>query len=236
MDQSYPQPAPSELITRGQKLVAQHEYVRARSEFQALVPQLTGAERDQARVGIGAADYLNGQTAAAYSYLRTLTVSDPVADAERLYYLAECARHLNDDDQIQESIGKLERYAASPWRLKALVAAANRFLVANQHQKYLPLYQAAYESFPDQPQAAACHWHVTWDAYLRHKRDAERLLHEHLERYAGHPSAAAALYFLGRSAESENDPAAARVFYQRLIALFSELLLRYSGPRSPGAV
>ena len=36
----------------------------------AMVPQLTGLEQDQARVRVGAADYLRGETAAASRYLR----------------------------------------------------------------------------------------------------------------------------------------------------------------------
>ena len=55
MGAAYPAPAPQAMVERGHKLLAQREYARAQSEFAALVPQLSGPERDQARVGIGAA-------------------------------------------------------------------------------------------------------------------------------------------------------------------------------------
>ncbi len=221
MGASYPTPQSRQLVDRANKLLTQHEYTRAKSEFQALVSQLAGPERDLVRVGIGAADYANGDVAAAYSYLRSLEVSDAEAGAERLYYIVECARRLNDEDQVTEALKKLNaHHAGSIWRYKALTSAANRFLVTNQPDKYVPLYKAVYEGFPDQPTAASCHWKVTWDAYLRRKRDASELLREHLEKYPGHPSASAALYFLGRRAEADNDYAAARTFYTRLVALF----------------
>ena len=224
MGAAYPAPAAQAMVERGHKLLAQREYARAQSEFQALVPQLSGPERDRARVGIGAAEYLSGDVAAAYSHLRSLEVSNPEANAEanaeRLYYLAECARKLNDEDQMMEAVKKLGRHRESVWRYKALVAAANRFLVINQPDKYTPLYKAVYESFPDQPLAASSHWRVAWAAYIRRRHDARELLREHLERYSVHPSASAALYFLGRLAEADADYPAARAFYTRLAAQF----------------
>ncbi len=221
MGASYQAPSPQAMLERANKLLAQREYTRAQAEFQSLVPQVSGAEREQARVGVGAAQYLGGDVAAAYSYLRGLEVSDADADAERLYYITECARKLNDEDQMMEAVKKLARHHAdSPWRYKALGAAANRFLVTNQPDKYVPLYKAVYESFPDQPLAVTSHWRVTWAAYIRRKHDARELLREHLERYPGHPSASAALYFLGRLAETEQDYPAARAIYTRLAAQF----------------
>ena len=227
MGAAYPAPAPQAMLERAHKLLAQREYARAQSEFQALVPQVSGPERDQARVGIGAAEYLSGDVAAAYSHLRSLEISDSQAhaeaNAERLYYIVECARKLNDEDQMMEAVHKLGKYRESPWRYQALMSAANRFLVTNQPDKYTPLYKAVYESFPDQPLAASSHWRVAWAAYIRRKHDARELLHEHLQRYPGHPSSSAALYFLGRLAEAgpdHNDYPAARAFYTRLAAQF----------------
>lgn len=224
MGAAYPAPAPQAMVERGHKLLAQREYARAQSEFAALVPQLSGPERDQARVGIGAAEYLSGDVAAAYSHLRSLDLADTdanaEANAERLYYIVECARKLNDEDQMMEAVKKLGKFHVSLWRYKALLAAANRFLVTNQPDKYTPLYQAVYELFPDQPLAASSHWRVAWAAYIRRRHDARELLREHLERYPGHPSAGAALYFLGRLAETDRDYGAARAFYTRLAAQF----------------
>ncbi|HVN04047.1 MAG TPA: transglycosylase SLT domain-containing protein [Bryobacteraceae bacterium] len=221
MGSSYPAPAPQAMVGRADKLLALGEYRRARAEFQSLVPQLSGAERDQARVGIGAAEFLDGNVTSAYSYLNSLDVSGEGADAQRLYYIVECARKLNDEDQMSEAVRKLaKRYRECLWRYKALLAAANRFLVQNQYQKYVPLYRAICESFPDQPLAASSHWHIAWSAYIHRQHDAQELLREHLTRYPAHPSASAALYFLGRLAQANRDYSVARTFYTRLASHF----------------
>ena len=62
--------------------------------------------------------------------------------------------------------------------LKAMLAAANRFLVANQSASYEPLYRACYESFPSDLEAPYCHWKVTWVAYLHRRKDEADLLRE----------------------------------------------------------
>ena len=220
MRADYPAPTPEAMVERAQNLLAQREYARAQAEFESLVPQLTGAARDQAVVGVAAAQYLSGDVSAAYSHLRAFEVSDPEANAERLYYITECARKLNDEDQMMEAVHKLGKYHDSLWRYKALMAAANRFLVTNQPDKYVPLYKAVDEAFPDQTMAATSHWRVTWAAYIRRKRDARDLMREHVRRYPSHPSASDALYFLGRLAEADADYSAARTYYTRLAAQF----------------
>jgi soluble lytic murein transglycosylase len=50
--------------------------------------------------------------------------------------------------------------------------------------------------------------------------NAADLLREHLRNYAGSPTAGAALYFLGRSAERESDFGLARAAYRRLTLAF----------------
>jgi peptidoglycan lytic transglycosylase len=221
MGVSFPELTPQQRIARANGFLAAAEYSRALAEFQAMVPQLRGPERDRAQVGIGIAEYRNGDVAAAYQYLRGLAVPDNEADAQRLFYLVECARRLNDDEELMQAVKKLnQRHAASAWRFKALLAAAGRFLVSNQRDQYLPLYEEAYRSFPDQPRAAACHWRITWDAYIHRQRKADTLLREQVERYPGHPSASAALYFLGRLAESGKDYAAARAYYTKVTKEF----------------
>src|SRR5262249_36922734 len=117
MGASYPPPMSQQMLARANKLLAVRDYVRARSEFRSLISQLGGAERDQARVGVGAADYLRGEISSAYQYLRSLNVSDSEADAERLYYLTECARRLTDDDDMLSAVKRLNKlYMDTPWR------------------------------------------------------------------------------------------------------------------------
>jgi soluble lytic murein transglycosylase len=218
---SFPQPSEQLLLRRGDRLMGARDYARARLEFETMLPKLSGPERDRARVRIGAADYLRGSVASACAYLEGLEVGESDADAERLYYLAECARRKGDDEQMLRAVKHLgQSYAQSAWRLKALISAANRFLLANRIEDYEPLFAAAWRSFPADAGAPLAHWKYAWASYIRRKHDAEDRLREHVRLYASHPTAAGALYFLGRTAENSGDYAAARAWHNRLVEVY----------------
>jgi soluble lytic murein transglycosylase len=219
MGSAYPPPGATQRLHHADRLMEAKEYAQARKEYQAVAAEAGGVEHDQALVRIGAADFLDEKTAPAWRYLRDLAVGESAAAAERLYYLAECARRRNDDTEMMSAVGQLAaRYPQSPWRLKALTSAANRYLLLNRPQDYVPLYQAVYQDFPTAALAASSHWKVTFQAYLHDAADASRLLREHLRQYPGHSSAGAALYFLGRHLERLGDVAGARVCYRKLAA------------------
>jgi soluble lytic murein transglycosylase len=218
---AYPEPLPEQMLRHADRLMSARAYPQARSEFQSLTAQLTGVARDQARVSVGAVDYLAGNTGAVYAYLRNLDLPNSEADAERLYYVVECARKLVDDEGMTTAIARLAKsYPKSPWRLRALVSAANRYLLVNRPDDFVPLYQAAYQDFPADPTAAVCHWKVTFQAYLRGKSDAGDKLREHLRNYPRHATSGAALYFLGRYSEQKGDAGFARACYQRLADVY----------------
>jgi soluble lytic murein transglycosylase len=209
------------MLRRADRLLEAREYRDARNEYQTITGQLTGVDRDFARVRVGVADYLGGNTLAACSYLRGLDMAGNEADAERLYYLAQCARRDADDDGMLANVKRLGAlYPRSEWRLKAVLFAANRFLVDNRPDDYLPLYRTVYEDFPLDPAAPTAHWKITSQAYLSDQKDAVSLLREHLVRYPRHATTGAALYFLARSAEAQNDTASARIFYKGLDTAF----------------
>jgi len=217
MGAAYPQPLPAQKLQRADRLLEAGEFPAARAAYQELAMQAAGLEREQARVRLGVADFRNGNTAAAYPYLRGLELTEPEADAERLFYLEECARRLTDDDEMLGAVENLRKlYPRSPWRLRALLGAANRFLVANRVDDYLPLYRAVYQDFPNEAQAGTSHWKVTFQAYLAQSPAADDLLREHLRQYPGHATAGAALYFLARDAEAKTEPGVAHAYYARL--------------------
>ncbi len=221
MGAAFPQPVPEQLVRRADRLFELHAYPQARAEYEAAIGKLTGFWRDEARVRVGAADLARNNAAVAYAYLSGLNLQESEADAERLYYLEECARRLNNDGGAAAAVRRLgEKYAKSPWRVKALVALANRYLVANRADDYLPLYKAIYSDFPTNSNAAASHWKAAFHAYLRDEGDAEGLLRAHLEKYSTHGTTGAGLYFLGRLYQRKNDPAGAGACYLRLIERF----------------
>ena len=218
---AYPPAMPPQMLERGDRWLAAHEYVKARQEFEALVPQLGGVEREQAQVRAGAARYLGGDAGGAYSYLKELKFPHDEGDAERLYYLEECSRHMGANDHMEEAVKQLNRHHQdSPWRLKALIAAGNRYLVENQPSHYEPFYRAGYESFAPDAGTAYCHWKITWDAYMARKKEAAELLREQIAKYPFDPRAATALYFLGRLEEEQSNFTVARACYNKIDANF----------------
>jgi len=218
LGEKYPPPMPNAMLGRAVKLMDAKQYVKARAELETLAPQLTGAEKDLARVRIGAADYYTKDTVRAHTTLAALEVSTPEADAERLHYLLLCAQRLKNQDEVNSALERLGRlYPNSKWRLESLIAAANHSLVENQLQAYEPIYRACYESFPKDPEAAACHWKVTWGHYMRRQADAADLLRAHVRMFPGAENAAGALYFLGRLAEDGHDQAGARAYYEEIL-------------------
>jgi len=214
----YPPAMPNAMLGRAEKLMDAKQYAEARDEIETLAPQLAGAENDLARVLIPVADYNLKETLRAHAALASLDVSTPEADAQRLHYLLLCAQRLKNQDEVTAVLEKLARlYPNSKWRLESLIAAASHSLIENQIDAYEPLYRACYESFPKDPQAADCHWKVTWGHYMRRQSDAAEMLRAHLRMFPGSEYATDALYFLGRLAESATDPSSARAYYLEIV-------------------
>jgi len=218
LGEQYPPAMPNAMLGRAVKLMEAKQYAKARTELESLVPQLGGAEKDFAEVRIGVADYNAKDTVRAHSALASLEVSTPEADAERLHFLLLCAQRLKNQDEVNVVLEKLARlYPNSKWRLESLIASANHSLIENQMQAYEPIYRACYESFPKEPQAAGCHWKVTWGHYMRRQADAPEMLRAHLRMFPGSEYAPGALYFLGRLAEGGHEAGAARAYYDEIV-------------------
>ena len=217
MGDAYPPPMAPLMFSRVEKLIAARRYSDARKDLETLTAELGGEDRERARVKTGAVEYTMKEYRAAARYLENLEIKSPEPDAERLYYLAECGRHLDDDPMTDRSLKGLEKYPRSPWRLKALTSAANKFLVSNQPERYEPLYRACAENFPDEPEAATCDWKVVWAAYMQRRRNVTDKLRDHVTRFPASPNASAALYYLGRQAEAARDSAGAAAYYTRLV-------------------
>ena len=215
MGGEFPKPARALALRHAGLLMDSHDYVKAKAEYSAL-------DGDLARVGAAAADFLRGETKSAWPYLRDLSLPEGEADAQRLYYLTECARRRTDDADMQAALDRLAaRYEKSPWRLRALTTAANRYILANRPDDFVPLFRAVYRDFPTSSGAAQAHWKVAFQSYLLNQPDARALLREQLTDYPGLSSVAgAALYFLGRSYERAQDYPSARACYQRILSAF----------------
>ncbi len=221
MGAQYPAPLGAQLLQRAGRLLETRQFDKARAEYQSAADQTTGLNHEQALVRLGQVDYLAGKTAEACAYWKGLETGPMEAGAERLFDVEECSRHAGDETSMMQAVDRLAQdYPQSPWRLKALVGAANRFLVAGRPDDFVPLYRAAYETFQTDGEAGLYHWRVAFQAYLHRKSDAGDLLREQLRNYGSHPSSGTALYFLGRYYEQNGDLASARACYRKLAGTY----------------
>jgi soluble lytic murein transglycosylase len=218
---SYPSPSPHSMLERATKLLEGGAYALAQRELESLAPLLSSPDRDLALVEAGVARYRLRQDSAATSYFQSLRLASPEADAQRLYYLVECARRLKNPGILHAALDQLaKRYPTSDWRLRAIIAAANYYLLQNDAASYTPLFQACYQSFPDSDQAAGCHWKVAFAGYLRDRAAAVAQFEQHLRQYPRSEKAPAALYFLGRADETNSNWGAARACYEEITRRF----------------
>ena len=229
----YPPLPPTALLARAFKMIDGGDYTRAHKELNALLPRLSGADLDLARVRIGAAQYLAGEYKPAYQHLVSFQAAAGESEAERLYYVSQCARRLDRMDEMAASVDRFRiRLSAIPWRLQALIAEANYYSAHNQKDASEPLYRTCYQAFPNDPRSAQCHWKYVWAQYLRDPAGAETLLREHLKLYPDSEHIQSGDIFLGthRGVEARFERGAR--FLRTARQLVSELLLRDAGART----
>lgn len=217
----YPPPATEAMFDRAEKWLRAREFVRAASEYESIAARTAGLDRERARLRLAEIDFFRYESGSAYAKLSALNVSAPEVDAERLYYLVECARRLSNDSRMQENLDLLAaRHRRSPWRLKALVTAGNRYLLDNLKEQYEPLFAACAEDFPTETQADYCHWKVVWAQYIRRRPEAAEWFRNHLLKFPGSERASSALYFLGRLSEAARQPDDAKAYYAEAVERF----------------
>jgi soluble lytic murein transglycosylase len=218
LGENYPPDLPQAMLGRATRLMEAGDTKAAFAEFEAMIPLLSGTERELARVRMGVANYTAGQNEAAWRRLSALELESPEADSERLRYLSETARRLGKLAEMDEFALKAARlYPGLPHTIEALIAAGNRRLIDNDAERYEPLYQACFESLPADPRTGTCHWKVAWLHYLRRSNDAADFLRRHLQRYPESEQASAALYFLGRLAQQKGDVRSARAYFEEAV-------------------
>ncbi len=212
-----PPAMPQMMLMRAKAFSDARKATEAKAELEAIMPFLTGADKELAQVRLGVADYQARRYQPAYNYLKSLTAFGPEAGAERLYYLIQACRRLARQAEIPEFLAAMAaKHPKSPLRLEALVDVAYDHLYRNEPESFRPLYRDCVDGFPGSRQASFCDWKTTWDNYLRGDTDKQELLKAHLKRFPESEKVPASLYFLGRLAERNSRLALARGYYQEV--------------------
>ncbi|MBI3210513.1 MAG: transglycosylase SLT domain-containing protein [Candidatus Solibacter usitatus] len=210
----YPPAMSQAVFARAKSLMDANRFPDARKELESAILTLGGADRDLAKVRLGAVDLLARQFTKAATYLKSLQIQPGEADAERMFHLLTAARRVDHDANMMYWLEQLEKhYPESPWRLEGLVSAGYIFLIRNDHARFEPIYAACADTFRSDPQASFCHWKLTWASYLRRPAAGDRLFKEHMTQFPQSEKIPASVYFLARSAEESKHYAAAKSYY-----------------------
>ncbi len=224
----YPAAASGSRLKRADILFAAKKFREAARQYRLAVAGLRGAQLDHARVRAGAADYRGLRTTAAYNSLSGLKLSSAPSEAERLYYLGECARRkrrIREFRQRAEELGK--RFPRSPWYEEALLSLGNFYLLRNEPLVSRKYYERLAREVPRGKHAALAHWKVCWRSYLDRDPRAPAWLEEHVRLYPRSVHAASALYWRARWAERAGEPGVARGLYAEVTKRFPHYYYGY---------
>jgi soluble lytic murein transglycosylase len=203
-------PVPQQ-IARGEVLFGAHRWREARQEFEAILPQAGGADRDHAELRIQQCKSSQGGGASA---LTSPKLTDADAEAERLYSLSQAYRNEKREKEMFDAITQVaERFPQNQWTAEALFAAGNYYWVLLDRPRAADYYRRAVDAYPSGKEAPIAAWRFTWAAYMDRKPESVPLLEAFIRNYPTYNAVPDALYWLGRSAERAGNVPRARSFY-----------------------
>jgi peptidoglycan lytic transglycosylase len=215
LGERFPQLSIAQRLDHASTLFAERDWRDARSEYSALLPELSGADQERAELRVHECDLALG--GGKPSELAALSITTPDVDAERFLSLADYYRSQHDDAQMTAAVeAAVTRSPKSPWAESALFLAGNYYWVRLDRDLASSYYERVERDFPQAPDAAAAQWRVAWTAVLKRQSDCGELLKEHLRRFPGSVYTSDALYWLGRLAEEAEAPTLARSYYAKL--------------------
>lgn len=215
-------PTFEERRTRADLLLKGRHYDDAAQEYRDLLPTTPASEVPSLNLKLAGAWLHMGHDKDAKKILDELKVIPPELQAERLYDLAEIARDADDETEFSNLIENLRIIApTSHWLEQALLTGGNLYLLKPDYDKAIDYFREINERFPRGNLAAYSHWKVAWLS-LRQGRnvEAKKGFEEQIALYPASGQVSAALYWRGRLAEEDNDPAMASAYYLKLSERF----------------
>jgi soluble lytic murein transglycosylase len=213
---SYPGVEMQEL--RAQAFYDAKKWREARVEYEKLLTMLKDPanptrQRAQVRVAESRVELKGSST-----LLSSLTTPDSEVDAERRYALSQAYRSAKKSGEMLSAIDQLaQKYPQSKWAEEALFAEGNYYWVELDRAKAASYYQRVVDEFPAGKNAFNAEWRVAWVAFLNCQPDAGDKFTAFLKKYPVSANAVDAVYWLGRVAEREGNPAHARSYYEKAV-------------------
>jgi soluble lytic murein transglycosylase len=213
-------------ITRAEAFFVAKRWRDARTEYQSLLPKLSGTDWERATLRMAQCDVQMGGKA---EHLSEVSLTDPELDAERIFSISQAHRSGKLESQMLDDVNELSnRFPQSSWNEAGLFAAGNYYWVNMDHDRAADFYRRAL-NVPVGSNAPASAWRVVWTAYLERKPEAADLLEAYIRQFPTSSYVQDALYWLGRCYERSGNRDHARAFYA---AGASRFPLTYFGAKS----
>ena len=215
---------------RAQIFFDAHKWHEARAEYEKLATILKDpANPIRQRALVRAAECRQHPKPAPGLFVK-LAVSDPEADAERLYDLSQAWRSDKRETEMLTAIEKItEKYPQSRWAEDSLMAAGNYYWVELDRTKAGNYYQRLLDTFPGGRHAQNAEWRLAWIAYIQRQPFADEKMTNFLRKYPSTGTTVNALYWLGRNAERNGNPNRARAFYEKATDRFPSTYFAHAG-------
>jgi soluble lytic murein transglycosylase len=201
-------PALSDRKTRAELLRRGRRYADAASEYRDLLKDASPGERPAIQLALGESLRSADRDTEAKRVLESISSPTPEVNAERLYNLGQIARFSGDEDGFLRILGQLRQIMpTSPWLERALLSAGNMYLLKPDYDRAIDYYRELEERFP----------HARRASYAQGRTaEAKAGFEQQIELYPASSEVPAALYWRGRLAEEDGDPAMARAYYQKI--------------------
>jgi soluble lytic murein transglycosylase len=223
LGKEYPYPGVEMQEMRAQAFYDAHKWKEARAEFEKLLTMLKDpANPTRQRAQLRVAE-CRVQLKGSPSLIAALKTPDLEVDAERLYALSQAYRTEKKESEMFAALNSLaQNYPLSKWNEDGLMAAGNYHWVELEREKAVVAYQRVLDTFPNGKNSYNCEWRIAWVAFLNHQPDADDRLTNFLLKNPVSANAVDALYWLGRNAEREGNPAHARSYYDKAVERFPQ--------------
>jgi soluble lytic murein transglycosylase len=198
-----------------------HKWKEARVEYDKLAAMLKDTANPIRQRALVRSAQCRQHPKPVPTLLASLNLSDPDADAERLYELSQAYRSEKNEGAMLGTVEKsAEKYPLSHWSEEALMSTGNYYWVLLDRSKAVSYYQRILDLYPGGKNAYNAEWRVAWVAYLDHAPYADEKMTIFLRKYPVSGGAVNALYWLGRNAERGGNPGHARSYYRKAVERF----------------
>ena len=210
----------AERRTRADLLSKTKHYADAAHDYRDLLngEAVIPADRPAMQLALAAALEKSGSSHDARKLLTSMGAQTGDAEAERLYLLSETERSTSDEDAVLTTLNELRQFGpSSPWLEQALLSAGNMYLLKRDYDRAIEYFRELQQRFPNGSRSSYAHWKAAWLAFRQGRSDEARQGFENqIALYPDSPEIPNALYWRGRLAEEEGNPAMARAYYQKL--------------------